>query len=306
MIYLRLRGKLNSIMAQIAYAEHLSKLYNQPISLYANGSYDNYKEYYESKIINCGLFDKYQFVETYPQEIPVIFESVSGSYEQIAERLQQGLDVAIEGDFFFNVDIDTQVMKEAFLPSQELVNYMNQHYAPTENTLYIDLNPGNVYSKDEFAVAKLMLELVFQNFERKTFDKIILKSKYVDFFETGGFEEVFGGQTITYIGEESDERFEESAKIMFPYMCGSSIISNNLEAWWGTVLNPYENKQVEIIFGAGMIKRVENAPENGITGEKITQRFYEINRFASEELTKKANGEPSEYDNIIFEYEDKQ
>lgn len=304
MIYLRLRGTLNSIMAQVAYAEHLSKLYNQPISLYTNGSFDNHKLYYENELANCGLFDKYQFVESYPKETPVIFESVDGSYEQIAERLQQGLDVAIEGDFYFNVDIDAQTMKEVFSPSQELIDYMNQHYAPTENTLYIDLTPGDIYSKHEFAVAGLMLDSVYQNLERKTFDKIILKSDYIDFFQTGGFEEIFGGQTITYIGEEPDARFAESAKIMFPYMCGSSIISNNLEAWWGTVLNPYENKQVQLVFGWGAIKGVNTAPENGITGEVIMQRQKQLVGFVIEEQNKKNNGEPSLFDNVLFEYEE--
>lgn len=303
MIYLRLQGKMEDIIAQVVYAEHLSKLYNQPVSLYINGSYKNHKKYYEEILAHCGLFDKYPFVETYPSEIPVIFEHTENSEERIAERGQQGLDIVIEGDFYFYVDIDIERAIEIFSPSNELVEYMNERYSPTKDTLYIDLTPGDIFCKNEFAVAELILEKIMPKFQGKNFDKVIVKSNYFDFFQTGNIEEIVGNNNIMYVGEEPEERFAESAKVMLPYMCGNCIISNNLESWWGTIFNPFKDKQIDLVFGTGKIKRYEEFPYNGITNELISERMLDVAHFSIEEMGKKLNGEPSAFDNILFEYE---
>lgn len=301
MIYLRLAGKLGGILNQLAYAEKLSAQYNQEIRLYVNGSKDNNKEYYENILEPSGIFSNYVFTEEYPIEETVLFENTETFEQEVAERGNSGQDIIIDGDFFWHKNaIDYADLKAKFSPSQTLLDFMS-NYGISGNTLYIDAEPFMKRSKDEFALAGILLAKQLEHFNNKSFDKVFVRSSYADFFKTAGFEEITGTNNIVYIDPaDIPEIYREATEVMFPYLCTSSVISNYITSWYGHVLNKQQGHEVGILFPYGPIIRVSNAPD-GISDELLNTAVNDMYVLARQELDKKGAGEPSAYDGIEFE-----
>ena len=297
-------NKMGEIFAQVAYAERLAKLYNQEIALYYNGSYKNFKSYYEEILMPSGILQNYNFVETYPFSEPVLFEEDEEFEQNVAEKGQNGEDIVIEGTFYYTLpEIIYDDFKAKFQPAQELVDYMHNTFGMTENSLYIDAEPLSPDRKKEFALAGLILEHEISKFRNKTFDKIFVKTGWPEFFMTAGFEEILGVNDIVYVAPaDIPEIYRDAADIMFPYLCGSSIISNRVSSWWGHALNKFPNHEIGLLFPEGEIHFVPNAPD-GISEQVITDALMYWDDLDMAEKAKIHNGEPSVYDGIYFEKE---
>lgn len=298
MIYLRVRGKIGELISQLSFAENMAKLSGQEIALYFNGSFENYFEYYNEKILNCGLFDKYQIAERYDGSIPVFFEGSERWIERVYERLNAGLDVAIEGDFNYcgvNTDACIPAMKDAFSPSQKVMDYINQTYNPTENSLYIDATIIDTTMRTDYVGALVRLKRLANEISGKTFDKVFFSSNVIGIFKTVGIEEILGIPSITYI--EDDSEYSEALRVLFPVICGTCFVSGNLESWWGVKFGWNENKIVRLLVPYGRAGYTHEA-EDGLTNSEFTRVQIETQKDIYEERTKFKNGQPSLYDKI--------
>lgn len=216
----------------------IARRFGQELKLYYNGSLDNRKFEWE-EVIDKEPFNRFSYVDRYPNEIPVLFEQYPEEEEYfklIEDQLNTYGSSVIEGWMQDHRYFDEELGRQLFSPSQELLEKLRQKYEVTDNCLSIAVMKRHFLIEPLIDKEPLNRKVISEIEELgNTYDKIFLMSDDIDLIRKS-YKDM--PENVQYL----DYDFETC--LYLPSLCKDIMMSAEATSWWSVVLSDYKNKRV--------------------------------------------------------------